>query len=563
MPSIQETRKEKITCFVMFFLLLGFYTATRALNQAESYDSINYALFAENFPLGTAPDSRNILFHIVNRSLFITTQWLGFEIRALELIVGLCVIAGAGSIVLFARLMRNEFGVSFFSAWAGALFLGVSYGFWRYTGAVEVYVPSIFLILCSLTLMFKSLQETKVNLKTLCAASVLSGVAVLYYQPNVLPLFFAASILFCTRSRLFGFASYCVVGGLVVFAGIVASYVAINDSLPSFNDLISFLTHRNHEFRARPPILIALVKSILAFGHDLYAAHWTRTLDPVRTALDPLIPGCIYNFNVVVFAGKGIEAFTAIAAVLLIPIAFLFARIGWIASKKWKLARPCLPNSFLLGWLIVIAIVVGTIDAGSFEAWIPMLIPFTGLLTVWFIEPCVQLGRKRITVALLLLTLLYNFFGGAMIWRNTQGDYFLHRTAWIRQELTEDDTVLLNEFDFRIVDYLNYYSEARVVHLAGSDQITISRSHPSIHSVTVDEFLTRHKNDKFRLFVLDDVLSPPEEIKSCRSGEAKFEAATELADRISENAVLVNSDDFGSTFQIMPTQPLQATETGE
>ena len=543
--------------------MLGFYTSTLPLNQSESYDCINYSLFAENFPLGTAPDSRNILFHVVNRSLVVASQWLGLEARAMELIMGISLIAGAASIVLFARLMRKEFGVSSFSAWTGALFLGLTYGFWRYTGAVEVYVPSIFLILCSLTLMFKSLQDTKPNLRTLCAASVLAGVAVLYYQPNVLPLFVAAPILFYARSRWFGFASYSVVGGLVVFAGIVASFVAINGSPPSSNDLLSFLSARNHEFRDRPSLFIAMTKSILAFGHDLYAAHWTRTLAPVRTALDPLIPGCTYNFNVVVFAGKGIEAFTAIAAVLFVPIALLFARISWIASKKWNLARPNLPTCFLLGWLVTIVSVVGTIDAGSFEAWIPMLVPFAGLLTVWFIEPCVQMERKRIIVLLLLSTLIYNFFGGALIWRNTQGDYFLHRTAWIRQELTEDDTVLFNEFDYRIVDYLNYYSEARIVHLTGSDQITISRSHPKIHAISVDEFLTNHKKGKFRLFVLDDVLSPPDEIKSCRSGEEKFEAASKLANRIGENAVVANSDAFGTTFQIMPAKPLKTIETGE
>ena len=563
MPRVQETYKEKLTYIVVFCLMLGFYVATLPLNQAESYDCINYALFAENFPLGTAPDSRNILFHAFNRSLVVASRWLGLEIRAIELITGISLIAGAASIVLFARLMRKKFGVSSFSAWTGALFLGVTYGFWRYTGAVEVYIPSIFLILCSVTLIFRSLQETTPNLKTLCAAGVLSGVAVLYYQPNALPLFIATPILFCTRSRWSGFASYSVVGGLIVSAGIVASFVSINGSVPSPNDLISFLSHRNSEFRARPSLPIAITKSILAFGHDLYAAHWTRTLDPVRTAIDPLIPGCIYNFNVVVFAGKGIEALTAIAAVLLVPIGLLFARISWIASNKWNVVRPNLPTCFLLGWLIVIAIVVGTIDAGSFEAWIPMLVPFAGLLTVWFIEPCAQMERKRIVVLLLLLTLAYNFFGGALLWRNTQGDYFLHRTAWIRQELTKDDTVLLNEFDYRIVDYLNYYSDARVVHLAGYDQITISRSHPKIQSIPLDEFLTGHQKDKFRLFVLDDVLSPPDEIKSCRSGEEKFEAASKLANRIGKNAVEVNSDAFGTTFQIMPAKSPKTIDTGE
>ena len=337
-------------------------------------------------------------------------------------------------------------------------------------------------------------------------------------------------------------------------AGIVASFMMIKGSAPSPDQLIDFLSSRNNEFRGRPTIPTAIVKSVLAFGHDMYAAHWTRTLEPVRDRLDPLIPGCIYNFNVVVYAGKGIQTFTAIAAVLLAPIMILFVRMHWIASRKWELARPGLNTAFLLGWLTLMVLVVGTVDPGSFEAWIPALVPFAGLLTVWVIEPCYQLGKKRILIVFLLLTLVYNFFGGAMIWRNVQGDFFLHETAWIRQELTKDDTVLLNEFDYRMVDYLNYYSDARIVHLTGSDRITIARSHPEIYSITIDEFIANHKKDKFRLFVLEDVLSPPTEIKACRYGEQRFEAALKLAQRLEKNAVLVNSDAFGKTFQIKPTE---------
>ena len=554
MQQVKETRTERVTCFVMFCLILGFYVATRPFNQAESYDSINYALFAENFPLGTAPDARNILFHAFNRAMFVALEWLGLGVRGLELIVSISLVTGAASLVLFARLMKRGFGVSSFSAWMGAMFLGLTYGFWRYAGAAEVYIPSIFLILCSLTFIFKFLDDENKNYRTLFVASIFSGVAVLYYNPNAIALFIAMFILFCSRSRFFSFVRYSVVGALVVVAGIVASFVMINGSFPSPEGIVDFLGSRNGEFRDRPSLPTAIVKSVLAFGHDVYAAHWTRTLDPVRTALDPFIPGCIYNFNVVVFAGKGIQSFTAIAAILLLPIALVILRIHWLASQKWKFSRPSLAVCFLLGWFALMVLIVGTIDPGSFEAWIPALVPLAGLLTVLVIEPCYQTGNKRILLIFLLLTLAYNFFGGAMIWRNNEGDIFFHKTAWIRQELNQNDTVLLNEFDYRVVDYLNYYSDARVANLTESDRIIIFRSHPEIRSVSIDEFMASHKKDKFRLFVMDDVLSPPTEIKSCRYGEARFEAALGLAKRLNQDAVLVNSDAFGKTYQIKPSE---------
>jgi hypothetical protein len=273
-------------------------------------------------------------------------------------------------------------------------------------------------------------------------------------------------------------------------------------------------------------------------------------LDPIRTTLDPYIPGCVYNFNVVVYAAKGIQYLTAIAAVLFIPVLAMFVRLHWIASRKWKIARPDNRTLFLIGWMGLMGLIVGTIDPGSFEAWIPLLVPFAALLTVFVIEPCCQMGKQRTLLVFLLLLLCYNFFGGVMIWRNSEGDYFFHKTAWMRRELTEQDTVLLNEFDYRIVDYLGYYSNARIVHLTGDDQVTIDRSHPGIHTVGLDEFLANNGTDQHRLFVMDDVLSPSPQIKSCRSGEGKFEAATELADRLEARAVLVDSGTFGKTFQI-------------
>jgi len=298
----EETLQERLRYLLIACLLMAFYVITRPLNHSESYDSITYALFAENFPLGTAPDSRNILFHVVNRALFVTSEWLGLGFQALELISFVSIVTGALSLVIFARLLKRRFGVSPFAAWTGAAFLGLTYGFWRYAGAAEVYVPSIFLILCSLTLIFRFFDSKTRSPWTLVAAGILSGLSVLYYQPNVIVLFFATFVLFCSTQHFFSYVRYSIIGALVVIAGLVFSFMAINGNFPSIGELTDFVGERNGEFRDRPAIHIALVKFILAFGHDVFSAHWTRTLDPVRTTLDPFIPGCVYNFNVVVYA---------------------------------------------------------------------------------------------------------------------------------------------------------------------------------------------------------------------------------------------------------------------
>ena len=545
-----EPLQERFWHLLIIGLLILFYAVTCPLNHSESYDSVNYALFAENFELGTAPDSRNVLFHAFNRSLFMTSEWLGLDIRALELISYVSIITGAFSLVLFAGLLKRRLGVSTFTAWTGASFLGLTYGYWRYTGAAEVYVPSIFLTLCCLTLIFNFLEDKDRNQRTLLTASVLSGLAVLFYTPNAIVLFFASFVLFCSKSHFFAFVKYAVVGALVVVAGFVVAMLAIEGHFPSIQELVAFANDRNGEFRCRPPAHIALVKFVLAFGHDVFSAHWTRTLDPVRTTLDPLIPGCIYNFNVVVYAGKGLQYFTMIAAILFLPALILFARIHWLAASKWKLARPNKPILFLICWFGAMGLIIGTIDPGSFEAWIPLLVPFVALIAVFVIEPCCQLGKQRTVIAFVLVLLCYNFFGGAMLWRNTAGDYFLHKTAWIKQELTEDDTVVVNEFDYRMVDYLRYHTDAKIAHLTFADQITFNRSHPSIYCISLDDFLADYSKGDKRLFAMGDTLTPDPQIKSCRLGEEKFAAAEKLAALLKKNAELVNTNKFGKTYQI-------------
>ena len=61
-PEPTESMQERLRYLLIAGLLIVFYAATRPLNHSESYDSINYALFAENFDLGTAPDSRTSCF---------------------------------------------------------------------------------------------------------------------------------------------------------------------------------------------------------------------------------------------------------------------------------------------------------------------------------------------------------------------------------------------------------------------------------------------------------------------------------------------------------------------
>ena len=109
---------------------------------------------------------------------------------------------------------------------------------------------------------------------------------------------------------------------------------------------------------------------------------------------------------------------------------------------------------------------------------------------------------------------------------------------------------MLNEFDYRLVDYLSYYGDAKVVHLTGADSVTIARSTPQIQVMPLEEFFTTFEHTTNKLFVFDDVLSPGSQIKECRNGLVKYESAVKLAERLKEKVILVNEGRFGKTYQV-------------
>ena len=171
------------------------------------------------------------------------------------------------------------------------------------------------------------------------------------------------------------------------------------------------------------------------------------------------------------------------------------------------------------------------------------------MLTIFVFEPCQRVGKHRILIAFLIILMCYNFFGGLILWRNQSGDYFYHKTSWIRQELTEKDTVLFNMHDNRIVDYVMYYSDVRVVYLTGEDEITVGRNTPGIYCTSIEQFLASIEyGDK--LYVLEDVLAPDPAIKNCRYGQHRYDIAVQLAERLVGSSQLVNEGLFGKTYEV-------------
>src|SRR5690606_31140081 len=112
----------------------------------------------------------------------------------------------------------------------------------------EVYSGATFLTLLSARLLLRQLGDSSLKLRQSFHAGLLAGVAVSYYQPTALPLFFAAPVLFLARRRLLHYVVYGAAGVGIYSIIILGSLWAETGQLPSAADLAGLLGSRTHEF---------------------------------------------------------------------------------------------------------------------------------------------------------------------------------------------------------------------------------------------------------------------------------------------------------------------------
>lgn len=543
LPGGMSFRTAQLTAF---FGWAAFYAVTASSNHTESVDGYKYALEATISPLLEIYDTRSILFHMGNRALYVISEHLGLGLEAFDLILTLVILTGAGSVVLTARLLIRGFKLSNTAGWCGAATLGVCYGFWRFAGEVELYVPSIFLVLLVLNLIFDADARAEGKWTSMLPVGVVAGLTVLYYQPNALPLCVAIPVLFIPRSRWSWFLAYGSACFATVLAGLLGAYWLRYGALPSHMSLIQFANERGGELSPPPHNLESLAKSALTIGHDILSTHWVFANEAVTEQLSKIMPRRVNDE--IIFAARHFRPW------IYVPLALLPILVGVLCWMVLKAARSGLARRFgpkeayLLSWFAVASVIVFYLSPTNTEAFISALPPLLMLFAIYVLEPCRRAGRTDLLVVLAVLMTLYNYFGGIGMNQRPAGDLYRAKTAWLQANVKANDLVWINRwYNLQFFHYLRYVVGVNVLVSDPGTVMLLRTDAAKPVLLPLAQVLAQTRTDGGRVLVFGEFFTPHPTLKnSPRSGDS-YVYATQMGRTFQDH---VQAHDPGSEFTV-------------
>jgi hypothetical protein len=521
-----------------FAAILAFYLATTPANRFEAFDGYAYAYDAEARSLTDLYDTRLLLFHVVMRLLYRAAHAIHDGVSAHSVLLMVSALSASLCLVLFARLLNRHLGLSLPASLLGAGLLGATYGFWRYSVEAEVYAPSLFLLTAVLTLVFaaEDRADGAGRWTTIAPAGVLAGLAVLFYQPNAIPLFLALPVVFLRRGGLPRLIAYGAAGGAVILLGYVIGFL-VDEARPlTAEGLYTFVFKRFDEFPLDEGVLSTIAKSIAALGHDIASANWVFGLEIAAAAKG------IEQYEERVFAaaeaGDLLLYLPPLTMAALVVVGVYTTSIA--LQGRRRNARLDRRLAFVLSWFMLYVLVNGRLAPGSYEVWIMTLPALIILFAAIVVEPCIRNGRRIAPILLLVTLVLHNAIGGIGILSGGAGDYYRAKGAWVLGHATTDDLIMLpvNE---GFGSFLCYVGGLRVVTLSTREGCLRHEQR------NVSELIETTQRNSGRIFVFDEFLDPP---ASWNVSHRSDPEALALAERFRGTEQLVFRSDAGTTYRL-------------
>ena len=556
-------------CFV---LLAGFYLLTAAGNLGETDDVYAFAYRAEHFTLGHLSDPRLMLYHIAMRLLFLASQALGLDVSALVLMRAVSALSAAGALLLVLRIAYADLKVGLPAAFLTAAVLAVCYGFWRYAAEAEVYLPAILLIL----LVFRGLTRLSAEdgagglvTRLLAAAGwgAFAGASVLFYQPAVIPLFFAFPLLLTRRRDFAPLCGYLLAGGAVVCAGYVIGFLAYWQGAPNLAGFISFLSQRSGEFIVPPlslhTVVVSMIRAAFALGHDIVSANWIFAFDPVTDLIRRAFSNNVITEEIFLAKRAGALAMGAGVTLVLFAVAgagLLIKARPFAGAPGWRALVAERRVLTLLAWAAINGAIIGRLNPAGVEAWIVVLVPLCLLLGVFAIRPAVARGGARWAVAFAAALFLHNAVGGMALVSDPAGEYDREKGAWVIAEAEPRDLVVIAG-NAGLVETLRYLSPAQVALIAVGDapelaEGLLDRDLSGLHALTqgrdFDDALLRSLLRETaraggRVILFDEFFQAPAAARGgFWPGLDKLQALRASAQKV------YDSDGAGATYVVLP-----------
>lgn len=552
----EQTSQTRLFQCAAVVLLVGFYLFSQPVSRFESDDGYYYALIAEQCALlqhcevSDGLDSRSILYHAVNRILFVLLDATGIALSGFSMLVLISAVCAAFTWLLFARLLQRGLHLDSATSWLAAGCLGFSYGFWRYAGEAELYIPSIFLTLVVLNLYVDAEIRGDDRWVSMIPAGVTAGLCVLFYRANVIPLFLAIPALFISRRRFRHFFVYGAAGTTAVVAGLVGGFLLSHQADLTLNSLLGFIFRRSGEFPGITALLDNPTAPILRILHNIGSTFWVFAFDPVFETMQRMLPHL--NFDEEAFAARNFRPLVFLP-VLILPV-FMVSLLVCLASAFRHRAGTSSNGliKYFFASFSLQAIIVICLSPGGREPWIGTLLPLMALFAYFVLGPSFQNGKTRGPIVLVGSFLLYNYFGGMGILQDRQGDYYSAKTSWLSGNATSRDLVLMSGSTWSFLNYLRYVVGVKSIVVTTSD---ISPNSPlqTLGPQRIRDEIQGVFQNGGRLFVFGEFLNPTQRL--ARKSKPLFNLTKEMALQFKARARLVDTGRIGQTYEIRRPMP--------
>lgn len=453
--------------FVVLPVFLAFsalYLLTWVENVGDTDDVYYFAYLVENFPLNYVGDPRLMLYKSLMQWLYHALHSFGLPISGITLMRSFSAICGALVVISFYQLLVRDLKVHVYSAASATALLVLSYGFWRYAIEAEVYVPSILLLLITLHWFYRLDEREELGPLALLPLGIFSGLVVLFYQPNVIPLALAFTMMMLRKKRCCGLIVYGMAAAVVVIGGYYVGFKVYQTHPMGLATFEEFLAQRSLEFVVWPfdkeNIIRATLGSVLILTHDLVSANWLFAHDWIGLEVQQLFA---YEWFVEKQYAAQQGGWMTYPPLLLMPLLALLWL--WVLIRAFPFSwRALVQHKTLpyLVWLIFSGLVVWRLNPYGPEAWIMVLPPLIVVLTLLVLEPAVRNGVRDALVAIVLIVLAHNAISGIGIIRDRLSEYAVAKTQWILDNADKNDAVLIVD-DNPLFMTMNYRSDAQIL----------------------------------------------------------------------------------------------------
>jgi hypothetical protein len=494
-------------------------------NRTEAEDVYEYALMVEQ---GAEHlwyyHQHHLLFGPAVRGIYRLSQALGYDGRAIYVMRGVSAFAAAGTLLFFFLFCYKRFSLRPISSLLSTVFLGVSYGFWRY--AAESEIPLVASFFMTAALYFGT--DIKRRRSFFLISLLFSSVAVLVHVMNAVAVFAAMPFFYLLRRRWVAVGVHLLVCGAVVTSvyAAVGAHAVVHSSGGAHLSMLS---------------LGALVKGGMAFFQSLVSCNFMLGFISVRAFLEELFFGrmLLEEFYLGVRLSRPLVLFSTLSflSVLGLSIACLL-RSGWVwMNMKDEQGHFKLPEGFAsigvaLIWFLGYGGLLLLVEPGNPELWVMGIVPFALLLCGLVMLPLTYDNRLWLPFLMVVMLFVHNGVGGIGVLKNRESDY-QYRKSQVLLNLAGSDDVVVTAGNPVFERYLRYHFEGKVVYL---------------YDLTAEELKRAVLPEpRGNIYVLDDVFNQPRSL-TVRFSE-RSACIAEFATKILPHVHRVADDEFGGVWE--------------